>query len=172
MKKNFFSALPEETIINTLSFLKVNTLGRIAQTCHFFNRLANDKHLELHQLRQQRTKQELWGNLMVAARSNNLEEVKKILKKGIDPTQTNSYHLNRTPLLAAIEGRAYQTANYLWRKYTFDPNFKDNYGDSPVSLLKKQLVNPAFKDKEKKQIRALIKEMQEEKIIQDRCLVC
>ncbi|APF04790.1 TPA: F-box-like domain-containing protein [Legionella pneumophila] len=172
MKKNFFSALPEETIINTLSFLKANTLGRVAQTCQFFNRLANDKHLELHQLRQQRIKQELWGNLMVAARSNNLEEVKKILKKGIDPSKTNSYHLNRTPLLAAIEGRAYQTANYLWRKYTFDPNFKDNYGDSPISLLKKQLANPAFKDKEKKQIRALIKEMQEEKTTQNRCLVC
>ncbi|AMP89292.1 F-box-like domain-containing protein [Legionella pneumophila] len=172
MKKNFFSALPEETIINTLSFLKASTLGRVAQTCHFFNRLANDKHLELHQLRQRRTKQELWGNLMVAARSNNMEEVKKILKKGIDPTQTNSYHLNRTPLLAAIEGRAYQTANYLWRKYTFDPNFKDHYGDSPISLLKKQLANPAFKDKEKKQIRDLIKEMREEKITQNRCLVC
>lgn len=172
MKKNFFSDLPEETIVNTLSFLKANTLARIAQTCQFFNRLANDKHLELHQLRQQHIKRELWGNLMVAARSNNLEEVKKILKKGINPTQTNSYHLNRTPLLAAIEGKAYQTANYLWRKYTFDPNFKDNYGDSPISLLKKQLANPAFKDKEKKQIRALIRGMQEEKIAQSKCLVC
>ncbi|HHS7963220.1 TPA: F-box/ankyrin repeat-containing T4SS effector AnkB/LegAU13/Ceg27, partial [Legionella pneumophila] len=60
----------------------------------------------------------------------------------------------------------------LWRKYTFDPNFKDNYGDSPISLLKKQLANPAFKDKEKKQIRALIRGMQEEKIAQSKCLVC
>ncbi|KTC81361.1 F-box-like domain-containing protein [Legionella brunensis] len=167
---NIFS-LPEELLVGTFSFFNAKTLGRVAQVCGLFNRIANDSCLDLDKTRQARLKNQLWGELMMAARHDDLATVKAILKRGIiDPAAQVLLSLNKTPLLAAIEGKAYKTARYLWENYDFDPQAKDYYKESPISTLEKQLRRTLEK-KERTQIQSLLKEMKEGKE-HHKCLVC
>ncbi|WED41826.1 F-box-like domain-containing protein [Legionella cardiaca] len=165
-------ALPEETLLHTLYFLKTKSLARMASTCRFFNRLANDEYLDLCKERKFRLKKELWGKLMMAARHNELKTVKKILNQGIiDPTDQTMSSIQNTPLHAAIEGRAYKTAYYLWKNYNFDANAKDYYQNSPLSLLKKRSI--AFlEQKEKKQVSLLLKCLTDDEKKHNKCIVC
>ncbi|KTD20393.1 F-box protein [Legionella lansingensis] len=167
-----FYTLPEETLLGIFKLLNTKTLARTAQTCHFFNRLANDKTLDLAKGKQARLKNQLRGDLMVAARHNDLDTVKTILAKDIiDPTDASTSIVGKTPLHAALEGRAYKTAAYLWRNYSFDPNLKDYYQSSPISILQERSRKMGLTPKERKQIESLLTLMTENQAGCHKCIV-